>query len=108
MRRRKFIALVPVVIFGTAGPYVVRAQQPAKPVVGFLNVASPELSATRIAAFFSGLSEFGFVEGRNVSIEYRWANGDYSRLPALASDLARALGVTVPPSLLARADELIE
>src|SRR5215470_10692079 len=88
MRRRTFIELVPVLIFGTAGPFVVRAQQPAKPVIGFLNVASPELFATRIAAFSSGLSEFCFVEGRNVSIEYRWANGDYSRLSSLASDLA--------------------
>jgi len=57
-------------------------------VIGFLNVASPELFATRVAAFFNGLREFGFMEGRNVSLEYRWANGDYARLPALASDLA--------------------
>jgi putative ABC transport system substrate-binding protein len=77
-------------------------------VIGFLNVASPELFATRVAAFFSGLSEFGFVEGRNVSIEYRWANGDYARLPALASDLAsRQVSVIaatggIPPALAAK------
>ena len=89
MKRREFIILVGAAVSGVAGSFVVRAQQPAMPVIGFLNVASPELFATRVAAFFRGLSEFGYVEGRNVSIEYRWANGDYALLPALASDLAR-------------------
>ena len=90
MRRREIIVFVgAVVCVATTGSFVVRAQQAAMPVIGFLNVASPELFATRVAAFFRGLSEFGYVEGRNVSIEYRWANGDYAQLPALASDLAR-------------------
>ena len=89
MKRRGFIVLVGAVVSGAAGSFIVRAQQPAMPVIGFLNVASPELFATRVAAFFRGLSEFGYLEGRTVSIEYRWANGDYALLPTLASDLAR-------------------
>jgi putative tryptophan/tyrosine transport system substrate-binding protein len=89
VRRREIIVLVGAVVSGATGSFVVRAQQAAMPVIGFLNVASPELFATRVAAFFRGLNEFGYVEGRNLSVEYRWANGDYALLPALASDLAR-------------------
>jgi putative tryptophan/tyrosine transport system substrate-binding protein len=91
MRRRDFIAIA-----GSAAvwPLVVRAQQPAMPVVGFLGNASPDLYVTRLNAFRQGLKEAGYVEGQNVAIEYRWAEGDNDRLPTLATDLVRR-GVTV-------------
>jgi ABC-type uncharacterized transport system substrate-binding protein len=73
----------------TTSPRAARAQQPAMPVVGFLNGASPELSTHLVAPFRQGLDEAGFIEGRNVAIEFRWANGHYDRLPALAADLVR-------------------
>jgi ABC-type uncharacterized transport system substrate-binding protein len=66
-----------------------RAQQPAEPVIGFLSSASPGPFDGRLRAFRQGLSETGFVEGRNVAIEYRWAENQYDRLPALAADLVR-------------------
>ena len=62
------------------------------PVVGFLNTASPGAYTARVAAFHQGLSETGYVEGRNVAIEYRWADGQNERLPALAADLVRRNG----------------
>jgi ABC-type uncharacterized transport system substrate-binding protein len=86
MRRREFIT----VLGGAAAwPLVARAQQPALPVVGFLSSLSAS-DATRItAAFYQGLNETGYVEGRNVALEYRWAEGQYERLPAMAAELVR-------------------
>src|SRR5215207_1967078 len=86
MNRRKLIG-------GLAGaltlPVTARAQQPAMPVIGFLNATSPDQYAHLVRAFHQGLSQNGYVEGRNVAIEYRWAEGQYERLPALAADLVR-------------------
>ena len=87
MRRREFLAFVG----GTAAgwPLTARAQQPALPVVGVVSGQSPQSDARNVTAFYKGLSEAGYIDGQNVTVEYHWVEGHYDRLPALMADLVR-------------------
>jgi putative ABC transport system substrate-binding protein len=106
MRRRELITLIGSAV--AAWPLAARAQQQTRPVIGYLSGATFEMMRDYVAAFHRALADQGFAEGRNVAIEYRWAEGHNDRLPALAADLVRrqvaviAVGGSTPASLAAK------
>src|SRR5947209_7208304 len=105
MRRRDFIT--GIAGSAVAWPFSAHAQQRAMPVIGFIGASSPNLIANHLRAFHQGLSETDHIEGRNVAIEYRWAEGHNDRLPALAADLVRrqvqVIATNGPPALPTKA-----
>ena len=122
MNRREIITALGS---AAAWPAMARAQQPAMPVIGFLGAQSADDDYKNVTVpLLQSLKESGYVDGQNMSIEYRWAENQYDRLPALAADLpveqatkielvinlktAKALGLTIPETLLATADEVIQ
>jgi putative ABC transport system substrate-binding protein len=102
MRRRELITFLGGA--AAAWPLPLRAQQPAMPVIGYLDATSASEGTYIVAAFRQGLAEAGYVEGQNVTIEFRWANGDYGRLSQMAADLVRRqASVIVTPGAAAGA-----
>src|ERR1700691_3392678 len=87
IQRRKFVVALGGALM--ACPLAARAQTPGLPVIGYLGPEAPDRFASRLSAFHKGLGETGFIEGRNVTIEYRWADSHLDRMPALAAELGR-------------------